>query len=145
MKKRNKGELPSQALLIAGCILVAVILVVLILYIVKTSKGTINSGVEQYENAVSQYSEIEKTQYDGLDVPGSEVVTIIKKMCEEGNVSVTVKTLANTSGKTYSGTTVYSLQDSPTNNDYIKETGVFRGEVVTNANGVVTQIIFTQH
>ena len=145
--KRNSIEIGVKGLILAVTVIIAVILSALALYMANTSKSTINSGTTQYTQLTSEYSEINATMYDGLDVSGSKVIEVIKDMARDGGtVSVLVRTKANTTGTTYQGTTTtYTAGDTPTANDHINETGTFRGEVVKNDNGMVTQIIFTQH
>lgn len=145
--KRNSIEIGVKGLILAVTVIIAVILSALALYMANTSKSTINSGTTQYTQLTSEYSEINATMYDGLDVSGAKVVEVIKDMAKEGGtVKVTVKTKLNTAGVSYQGsTTTYTLADSPTDNNHINETGTFRGEVVKNDNQMVTEIIFTQH
>ena len=147
MNKRNNIEIGVKGLILAVTVIIAVILSALALYMANTSKSTINSGTTQYTQLTSEYSEINATMYDGLDVNGSKVIEVIKDMARDGGtVKVTVKTLLNTTGVSYQGSTsTYSKADAPTDNDHINETGTFRGEVVKNNNGMVTEIIFTQH
>lgn len=144
--RRNSIEIGVKGLILAVTVIIAVILSALALYMANTSKSTINSGTTQYTQLTSEYSEINATMYDGLDVSGAKVIEVIKDMARDGGtVQVTVKTKLNTAGATYQGDTTYTAGDTPNSNDHINETGTFRGEVVKNANGMVTQIIFTQH
>ena len=143
--KRNSIEIGVKGLVLAVTVIIAVILSALALYMANTSKSTINSGTTQYTQLTSEYSEINATMYDGLDVSGSKVIEVIKDMARDGGtIKVTVKTKAgNTSS--YQGDTGYAAKDTPTAANHINETGTFRGEVIKNANGMVTEIVFEQH
>ncbi len=144
MNKRNSIEIGVKGLILAVTVIIAVILSALALYMANTSKSTINSGTTQYTQLTSEYSEIDATMYDGLDVSGAKIVELIKKLAQTGSTyTITVVTLeSNTS--TYSSTAQYS-DPGPTQAAHINETGTFRGEVTKNANGMVTSIKFTQH
>lgn len=144
--KRNSIEIGVKGLILAVTVIIAVILSALALYMANTSKSTINSGTTQYTQLTSEYSEINATMYDGLEVSGAKVVEVIKEMAREGGtISVQVKTKGNTTGVVYQGTTTtYTLENDNTNANHINETGTFRGEVTKNANGMVTQITFEQ-
>lgn len=144
MKKRNSIEIGVKGLILAVTVIIAVILSALALYMANTSKSTINSGTTQYTQLTSEYSEIDSTMYDGLDVSGAKIVELIKKLAQtSASYSITVVTLEGSS-VTYSATAQYS-DPGATAANHINETGTFRGEVTKNANGMVTLITFTQH
>lgn len=144
MNRRNSIEIGVKGLILAVTVIIAVILSALALYMANTSKSTINSGTTQYTQLTSEYSEIDATMYDGLDVNGAKIVELIKKLAQTGAAySISVTTLEGESS-TYSATAQYT-DPGPTAKSHINETGTFRGEVTKNANGMVTLITFTQH
>ncbi len=147
MNKRNSIEIGVKGLILAVTVIIAVILSALALYMANTSKSTINSGTTQYTQLTSEYSEINATMYDGLDVSGAKVEELIKDCCKDGVITVVVKTKLNAGGANYAGNakTAYTLGSSPADNNHINPTGTFRGEVTKNNNGMVTTITFTQH
>ena len=144
------------------------VLSALALYMANSSKSTINGGTTQYTQLMSDYSEISATMYDGLDVSGSKVISVINEMCQTDYVSVTVITKEDTTGTNYSNssnktsvTTVDNKTITPSGNEkrkfssssestitnkaHINENASYRGKVYKNSNGLVVNIEFTQH
>ncbi len=143
VNNRNKIEISVKGLILAVVVIIALVLSAIALYMVQKSKSTINDGNTQYSELMSQYSEINATLYDGLYVSGDKVIDVIKTEGTKLTGGVTVKTLLNTTGQTYDAATSYSVTDKSAN-DYINPSGTFVGEVTKNANGMVTNITFTQ-
>ena len=104
--------------------------------------------------------------YDGLDVSGSKVISVINEMCQTEYVSVTVITKEDTTGTNYSNAgnktqvkTTDNKTITPSGNQYsgstqeskitdkahINENASYRGKVYKNSNGLVVNIEFTQH
>ena len=102
MFSRNKVEIGVKGLVLAVTVIIDVVLSALALYMANSSKSTINGGTTQYTQLMSDYSEISATMYDGLDVSGSKVISVINEMCQTEYVSVTVKTKEDTGGTNYS-------------------------------------------
>jgi hypothetical protein len=147
VNKRNAIEISVKGLILAVVVIIALILSAIALYMVTKSKSTINDGNTQYSELMSSYSEINATLYDGLYVSGDKVIDVIKSESANLDTGITVKTLMNTSGTTYKGATAYSASTAAgdrANADYINPSGTFVGEVTKNANGMVTEITFTQ-
>ena len=160
MYYRNKVEIGVKGLVLAVTVIIAVVLSALALYMANSSKSTINGGTTQYTQLMSDYSEISATMYDGLDVSGSKVISVINEMCQTDYVSVTVigtnysnagnKTAVTTlenktitpSGNSYAGST---QESTITNKAHINENASYRGKVYKNSNGLVVNIEFTQH
>ena len=166
MYYRNKVEIGVKGLVLAVTVIIAVVLSALALYMANSSKSTINGGTTQYTQLMSDYSEISATMYDGLDVSGSKVISVINEMCQTDYVAVTVRTKEDTVGTNYSNagnkTAVTTLENktiTPSGNSYagstqestitnkahINENASYRGKVYKNSNGLVVNIEFTQH
>ena len=165
MIRRNRIEISVKGLILAVVVIIALILSAIALYMVTKAKGTINDGNTQYSELMSDYSEISATMYDGLDVSGSKVISVINEMCQTDYVSVTVITKEDTSGTNYSNsnnktavTTIDNKTITPsglqyagstqettiTDKAHINENASYRGKVYKNSNGLVVNIEFTQ-
>ena len=153
MFKRNRIEISVKGLILAVVVIIALVLSAISLYMVTRSKSTINDGNTQYSQLMSEYSEINATLYDGLYVSGDKVLDVIKDCVESLSGGVVVITLEGTGGngttKTYEHAMDYSnaLANgtiTKSSDDYINPSGTFVGSVTKNANGMVTQITFTQ-
>ena len=164
--RRNCVEIGVKGLVLAVTVSIAVVLSALALYMANSSKSTINGGTTQYTQLMSDYSEISATMYDGLDVSGSKVISVINEMCQTEYVSVTVITKEDTTGTNYSNAgnktqvkTTDNKTITPSGNQYtgssqeskitdkahINENASYRGKVYKNSNGLVVNIEFTQH
>lgn len=164
--RRNCVEIGVKGLVLAVTVIIAVVLSALALYMANSSKSTINGGTTQYTQLMSDYSEISATMYDGLDVSGSKVISVINEMCQTEYVSVTVITKEDTTGTNYSNAgnktqvkTTDNKTITPSGNQYagstqeskitdkahINENASYRGKVYKNSNGLVVNIEFTQH
>ncbi len=118
-----------------------------------------NSGTAQAKNVSNEYSEIDRTVYDNTDVLGSTLRELINKVVEEEEeLSIIVKTNANTTGVEYNydmnNTKPYQitkLTSSPliptkiTDTNYINPDAQFRGKVYKNSNNNIIAIEFVQN
>lgn len=119
-----------------------------------------NSGTAQAKEASQEYSEIDRSVYDGTDVLGSTVTELIDTVIEKKEeLSIWVKTNANkTTGAFYNysinSTAPYTLTAiaSPTptpkritETNYINPDAQFRGKIYKDANNNIIAIEFTQH
>lgn len=138
MKKRNK--VIDNLIWVAAILLVAVIAIVVVLFVVKRSRNTVNDTASQVFDLISEESNILKNMYDGNDVQGSQVIEAINKYAT-ADLTVNVVTKMNTAGKAYNA--AYT-DPGVTNNDHINERASFSSAVTVNANGEVTAITFTQ-
>lgn len=145
--KRNQLEISVKGLTLAVVVIIACVLAAISLYMVQRGKSTMNSGNNQYSVLMSDYTELDKTIYDGLEVSGDDVIRVIDQMATDSNVSVRVYTLLNpigsgAGGKMYT-TDSYSFS-SKSDKDYINPSATFKGKVTKNENGIVVGISFTQ-
>ncbi len=147
---RNRIEISVKGLMLAVVVVIACILSAISLYMVNRGKSSINSGNNQYSAMMSDFTELDKTMYDGLEVSGDEVLNVIASLKNDGAVKVTVKTLENQNGAAKSEGSSYGsgIGNVPTNiksnPDYINPSASFKGSVEKNENGIVTTIVFVQ-
>lgn len=158
--KRNCIEISVKGLMLAVVVVIACILSAIALYMVNRGKSTINSGNNQYSALMSEFSQLDKAMYDGLEVSGDEVINLIDTLMSDPAVTVRVQTraqkvLGGVSMTTYcSGTTkdidskgnASSFTGTRLKSDsaYINPSASFKGSVEMNDNGIVTAINFVQ-
>jgi hypothetical protein len=119
-----------------------------------------NSGTAQAKEVSNEYSEIDRSVYDGTDALGSTVSELIDTVIEDKEeLSILVKTNANKTSGTYYNYTMstanpYTLTvigtptPAPTKitePDFINPDAQFRGKVYKDANNNIIAIEFTQH
>lgn len=133
-----------KGIVIAAGVLLTIILVGIGFYIARETKNTSNNGMSQLSSMNSDFQEVDKTLYDGLQVSGREVAAAITKYGDQLNSTfiISVKTLAAAQKKDYSTKTT-SLPTVGAD-DYINPDAQFLGSVTYNSNNVVNGIVFTQ-
>lgn len=143
-----------KGLMLAAGIIITCVIISLGFYIAREATDTASAGTGQITELQAQFSDTSKTMYDNTKVSGSEVINVIRKFSDEvmGIKVVTKKNSTyynynfnDTEGtlKTASKADIKAAQDA-TKDTYINPTGRFAGQVVRDANGVITGIIFTQ-
>ena len=143
-----------KGLILAAGTVITCLVISLGFYLSKEAQATASTGTNQIGKINSEFAENDKTMYDNVRVSGSEVINAIKKF-ENETIGISVST---NSGQTFYG---YSLDlstgeimhpmsngydESLTQNaaTYINPYAEFEGEVIRNANEVITGIAFTQ-
>jgi hypothetical protein len=129
-------------------VVVAVILVGLIIAwstgVFKDKRNDLNEGTEKINKAINSMVEFDLLYYDGGNVTGRLLSKLITD--SEMDVSIRVQTLGMPALSSPTPPPVYPteipLDKAATN--YINPNGIFKGEVVRDPNGVITDIIFTQ-
>ncbi len=141
MKRNHISDGAAKFLFGTVIILVACVGIGLTMYVMNEGKEGTNKNMAQYTSLTSQYTDVEREKYDGMEVSGSEVVKVIKSELEKSEISVEYATLASPT-KTLAATDTINL--IATDAKYINPYGVFQGSVTKDANGVVTTLTFTQ-
>lgn len=141
--RRNHIEISVKGLILAVVVVIACILSAIALYMVNRGKSTINNGNNQYSALMSDFTELDKTMYDGLEVSGDDVINVIDMLKGDSTVAVGVYTLLNSvTGKEYS-VSGYTVPEK-SSDDYINPSATFKGKITKNSNGIVVRIDFTQ-
>ncbi len=147
--------IPGFVVFIGGLVIAALIVSVGF-YIYNNQKETSDAVVAQTNRLNAQLQEAEWTQYDGMEVMGSEIVNVIKRMKDSGTyIQVGDASYCcpnDGSGINYDNTTFSkmlaaakrrSATDKPNNASYINPSGLFIGEVKRDENGTILGIVFT--
>lgn len=129
-----------KGLILAAGVIITCIVVGLGFFISREAKNAANNGTAQLSGMSGEYDNVEMMIYDGLKVPGREVVEVINKHASS-SFRVIVMTKANPVGVSYSGTT--SLTEAG-DDDYINRSALFLGEISRDENNVFKNIRFTQ-
>lgn len=143
-----------KGLILAAGTVITCLVISLGFYLSKEAQSTASTGTSQIGKINSEFAENDKIMYDNVRVSGSEVINAIRKF-EDESIGISVET---NSGQTFYGygfdfntgeITVMSDNhyDESVNKDadtYINPYAEFEGEVIRNANEVITGIAFTQ-
>lgn len=143
-----------KMLLLAAGVIVTMGVIVLGFMFFRSGKATATGAMDSMEKIASEFSDSEKTIYDGVTVAGTEVINVVNKFSED-SIGIKVITKKDRNGKWYNYSaetpndlTVSSnqIKDAKEINNiaYINPTGNFDGEVVRDDNKAVVGIVFTQ-
>lgn len=146
-----------KGLILAAGTVITCIVVSLGFFIARGARDTATAAYGQMNKLNAEFNESDKIMYDGLPVPGSEVINVINKYRNEVfSVMVVTKKSTNTYNynMTIDGSNVGNLGNtssesvkSTTNvksDAYINQNGQFLGETIRDANNVIIGIKFTQ-
>lgn len=141
MKSKHLSE-AAKFLIIAATILIVCALVVVAFIVMKEGKSGANKSISQYNSITNQVNDINREVYDGLLVSGEEVRNLIVDVIDKGDIKVDYVTLdKNAAVTTATSTTLDLKKDAPL---YINPTGLFIGKAITDDNGVLSKLLFTQ-
>ncbi len=144
-----------KGLILAAGVIITCVVVGLGFYIAREAKDTASGGAGKISSLNSEFSENDKTLYDGMTVSGNEVVNAIRKFDKEkiGIKEVTGKSTTcyinniSTNENELSGqgatSDLKNASDSK-NKNYINPNGKFNGKVLRDANNSIIGIKFSQ-
>ena len=143
-----------KGLILAAGTVITCLVITLGFYLSKEAQATASTGTSQIGKINSEFAENDKTMYDGVKVSGSEVINAIRKF-EDDKMGISVVTNTgqtfygyafniDTGDLTIKNTNEYTDAISENDASYINPYADFKGEVVRNANDVITGIVFTQ-
>jgi hypothetical protein len=89
----------------------------------------------------TEYQDVDKTMYDGLEISGREVAEVIKKSAS-ANFKITVITKKSPTPTPYA--LVPTALPARSSNDYINPTAQFLGKITYDASNVINGLILTQ-
>lgn len=144
-----------KGLILAAGTIITCVVISLGFYISREAKNTASTGTKQINKVNTEFAESDKIIYDGTNISGSEVISVIRKM-EGQSVGVYVKTGTDTCFYGYEfdlnsgelqgeNKVVYSSSTDSSKDNYINPYATFTGEVIRNNNDVITGISFTQN
>lgn len=154
---------------IAVTVLLAAVLIGMVFLIARQGKSIVNEKLEVINHALSENQSDGYMIYDNTKVSGNEVLNVIKRAVDRQEcLAIRVITGMNQSGTRIQGTDynyefislseenmVTKIKDAVnqpipnrsreiTNENYVNPAGIFRGEIVRDANGILIAIVFTQ-
>ncbi|MDF2845405.1 MAG: hypothetical protein K0R00_3831 [Herbinix sp.] len=163
MRANNISE-AAKILIYVGTVLIVCVLCAVGFKMTNEGKSAVNASASNLNGMTSQYSDIDKSIYDGATVQGSQVVNVIKNTINAGEyLAVRVSTKAATNrdynyvfvpgasgaasslGTKVSGAADTQLTESKAASHYINENASFDGKVYKDANNIIICIEFTQN
>lgn len=145
-----------KGLLLAAGILITCFVIGIGFYVSRQSKDTSYAASSSINKLQSEFQESDKTMYDNVDFPGSEVMNVVNKF-QSDTFAIVVTTKSGTEYYIYSvsGTegdytlgaaTSSSLTEAKkvTSASYINPTKLFTGKVLRSKNDAIIGIQFTQ-
>ncbi len=163
MKTNSISEAVKIMLLVATVIIVCVLCAVGF-KMTNEGKSSVNASTNNLNNMTSQYSDIDKSIYDGSTVQGSEVVNLIKKVINSDEyVAIRVSTKSDSNrdynygftaasgttgaklGTKVTGTADVQLTTSKAQTHFINPQASFSGKVYKDANNIIICIEFKQN
>lgn len=111
------------------------------------SKGT----MQELDNYMSEYDNIQYKMYENATVPGSEVVWLIKNIKDDG-VKICVTNGSSSTAKEYeyddvmytTSTVLSDIADKAKTESYINPNAQFESSITRDANDNITSINFVQ-
>lgn len=143
-----------KGLILAAGVIITCVVVGLGFYIAREAKDTATNGAGQITMLNAEFSNNDKTIYDGITVSGSEVINAINKFKNE-ELSVKVVTSKSTTYYNYSldssennienkSSASVAEAKKASNVNYINPSGKFAGELIKDSNDSIIGICFTQ-
>lgn len=143
-----------KGLILAAGVIITCVVVGLGFYIAREAKDTATNGAGQITTLNSEFSNNDKTIYDGITVSGSEVINAINKF---KNQEISVKVITGKSTTYYNylldkGETGIENESSASVADakkaasksYINPGGRFEGSLIRDDNDYIIGICFKQ-
>lgn len=143
-----------KGLILAAGVIITCIVVGLGFYISREAKETAAGGAGEISSLNSEFSENDKTIYDGLTVSGNEVYNAVNKF---RNDNIAIKVITNKSTTCYgcalnndeteitgNATGTVAAMKNTSNNSYVNPNGKFKGAVIRDSNNTIIGIKFTQ-
>lgn len=137
-------ESGNSALRIAGGVIITVLVITLAFGIYTLAKGTSTSAKQQINRLSGQMSESIYTQYEGVEVSGSEVINIIKQFDKD---DVVVEVVIGSATADYGGTSTGTISDATNRSsaNYINPNSMFLGSIVRSADtDAIQKLVFTK-
>ena len=101
--KTNHMDNGTKLLLLAVAAIITCIVCGIAFYVTREGKSAVNTSTNQFNQMTTSYQDIDITMYDNLSVSGTEVKSIIEESSKDTVCNVTVKTLRDSVGTTYTG------------------------------------------
>ena len=158
---RNHIESSSRVMIVAASVIIVCLVCGFSFYVAREGKNTGGKVTGEFMAFASEYQDVDRQLYDGMDVSGREIIRLIETLDSTDYLAVKVNTKMSTGVcynkffKTtdkvlYDNATATPVSDLttthaiPSNAAYINETATFTGAVHRDSNDVIVCIEFTQ-
>lgn len=141
----------TKIVILIASLVLTLLVIVLGFTVYRSTKGGADSTVTDLNNTTTTFSESRYTDYDGVEVSGSTVQSVVNTYAND-EICITVVTLKpNTTSYNYTDTTLATKAtvkntscQNKSNANYINPSGKFLGEVERDATGTIVGLKFTQ-
>ncbi len=135
----NKG---LKIIMLAVSVIITVGILTYTILEYRSSTKAVDANRQALSDATIEWGNADVQSLMSTDRTGTEVLNAIRKYKKDYAVKV-VTNLSGSDGKTY--TAADALVNDENSVDYIKPQALFHCDLVTNANGAVTTIVFTEN
>lgn len=157
-KVKGEGFMENslKAIIIGAGVVITLIVVSIGFLLMRSGQDTAQNAINQLGGINKEMSESQYTNYDGLEVRGSEVVNVLKRFKDE-YIGIQVITKKDTAGTWYIheldangnidstlSTPNISIAMDESGKQYINPNGIFIGSLLRDDNDTITALIFTQ-
>ncbi|MGL5381762.1 hypothetical protein [Clostridium sp.] len=132
-----------KALIMGAGVVITLAVITIGFIILNQGQNTAKLAVSKVDKINTNILESEYTVYEGMEVSGNEVVSLISKF---KNDPVTIEVVTKKSTTEYNNGASGTASDTtdPKSNKYINPSGKFKGSVTRDANDVIDRLTFTQ-
>lgn len=144
-----------KGLMLAAGTIITCVVISLGFFISRQAKSTAATGTNQIGKLNNEFAESDKMIYDGCDISGTEVISVLKKFKgSDTNICVETPKIVEFygnvfdvhSGELYGDSRAdYDLFTQNDSDYYINPYATFNGKVVRDINNVIVGIFFLQN
>lgn len=137
-----------KGLILAAGVMITCLVISLGFYTSGEAKEIASTSNSELNEFSTELKEGDITSFDGLSVTGGDVVNFIKKKLDQYSsteispLAIYVKT--SVSENTYINNSIFANIKNFTHSQYINPLGKFTGEVIRDANDVISEVRFVQ-
>ncbi|MEG2609102.1 MAG: hypothetical protein RSA91_00340 [Bacilli bacterium] len=132
-----------KALFEGSDIVIALLIIGVIVFLVGIGTGMLKEAGPKMTDMQARVSDSQYSEFDNRgNIGGTQAINAIRQYASN-NFTVTIKTNANSAGKSYNSPGAYIVTDISDPN-YIEPTASFRGQLLKSSNKTVNGIILIQ-
>lgn len=136
-------ENAMKALLIGAGIVITLAVITIGFVTLNQGQNTAKLAISKVDKINNNILESEYTVYDGMEISGNEVVSVISKFKNEP-VTIEVVTKKTTAEYNNGKNGKVSETTDPKSDKYVNPSGRFKGSITRDENDVINKLTFTQ-
>ncbi|KJD42879.1 hypothetical protein [Paenibacillus terrae] len=133
----------ASALKVAAGLFLTIALITIVVMLFGSAQEGTKQAQTEFAGIQTELTGQAFVGYENTILTGSQVVSSIRRFGNKEEFKIDIKTKKNSGGTSYTKGNIGNTQ-SITSNEYVNPSGQFKGEVVRDANNVVTGLTFTQ-